>query len=186
MKKAQNTVKNNTFDRNQLWQSAAMACLILAMGSLALAQEGASIIGQVTDESGAVLPGVTVSVTSPSLQAPQVSAVSDDKGEYRLTRLPIGTYLVRYELSGFQPVQREDVRLTVGFVAKIDIVLKVGALAETVTVAGASPLVDVTTASTATTFQREALESLPTTRNSLVSLTQQAPGLRTSAAQFDI
>jgi Carboxypeptidase regulatory-like domain len=58
----------------------------------------------VTDESGAVLPGVTVTVTSPSLQVPSMTSVTDAKGEFRITPLPIGTYMVEYSLSGFQGV----------------------------------------------------------------------------------
>jgi hypothetical protein len=165
---------------------ALCAVSLFGVGVRASAQDNASIIGQVFDESGGALPGVTVTAASASLQTKQVSAVTDDKGEYRLTLLPIGTYDVRYELTGFQAVRREGIRLTVGFVAKIDVSLKVGGVSESVTVSGVSPVVDVTTASTTTTFQREALEALPTTRNSLVSLTQQAPGLRTSAGSFDV
>ena len=71
------------------------------------AQEKASIIGQVTDQTGAALPGVTISASSPSLQVPVVTVVTDEKGEYRITLLPIGVYTTRYELSGFQAAQRE-------------------------------------------------------------------------------
>jgi hypothetical protein len=59
----------------------------------------AAIVGQVTDESGAILPGVTVTAVSPALQVPQISTVTDTRGEYRLTPLPIGSYEVRYELA---------------------------------------------------------------------------------------
>src|SRR5437879_13279407 len=93
-------------------------------------QQDAGIVGSVRDESGAVLPGVTVTVTGPALQVPSVVAVSDQRGEYRLTPLPIGTYTVEYTLPGFQTVRREGIRLTVGFTAKTDIGLKVGCLAE--------------------------------------------------------
>src|SRR5262245_36949428 len=79
----------------------------------------ASIIGVVTDQSGAILPGVTVVATSPALQIPQVEAVTNERGEYRLSPLPIGLYTVRYELPGFQSVRREGVRITVGFVATL-------------------------------------------------------------------
>src|SRR5918994_6987982 len=72
----------------------------------------ATIIGQVTDESGAVLPGVTVTATSPALQVPQVSDITNERGEYRLTQLPIGTYAVQYELQGFGALRREEIRLT--------------------------------------------------------------------------
>ena len=101
----------------------------------------ASIIGRVTDESGSIVPGVTVTATSPALQVPSVVDVTNERGEYRLTPLPIGTYKVVYELQGFQTLQREDLRLTTGFVATVDVVLAIGSLAESVTVSGQSPVV---------------------------------------------
>ena len=116
--------------------------LVLAFGGAAAAQDAAGITGLVTDESGAVLPGVTVTATSPALQVPSVVAVTDEQGDYRLTPLPIGTYTVEYTLSGFQTVRREGVRLTVGFTARIDVPMKVGSLEETITVSGAAPVVD--------------------------------------------
>ena len=130
-------------------------------------QQGASIIGQVTDESGALLPGVTVTVTSPALQVPSIATVTDDRGEYRISPLPIGTYEVAYSLSGFQGVKREGVRLTVGFAAKIDVALKIGALEETITVSGASPVVDTHSTTTTTQLTRETIELLPSSRNGI-------------------
>ncbi|MQA28991.1 MAG: TonB-dependent receptor [Luteitalea sp.] len=166
---------------------AGFVFLLLFRAADALAQGStASIIGRVTDESGAVLPGVTVTASSPALQLRDVVALTDSTGEYRLTQLPIGTYRVRYELSGFQAVQLEDVRLTLGFVASISQVLKVGALEESLTVSGRSPVIDVTSATPRTQFIREVLEELPTTRNGFLSLTTQAPGIRTSATGFDV
>jgi len=154
-------------------------CLV-SLADRAMAGQGqeASIVGQVTDESGAVLPGVTVTATSPALQVRQVSDVTNERGEYRLTPLPIGTYAVEYSLAGFQTVRRQDLRLTIGFQARVDVVLKVGALAESVTVSGEAPVVDVTSTSTRTQLTRETLEIIPTGRNSIVAVLGQAPGAR--------
>ena len=138
-----------------------------------------SIIGQVTDQSGAVLPGVTVTATSPALQVPQVTAVTNEQGEYRLAPLPIGVYQVAFELAGFRPAQRQDVRLTVGFTARIDVALGLATVAETVTVSGAAPVVDVTSTSGSTLLTREMLELTPTSRNATMSLLTLAPGVRT-------
>jgi hypothetical protein len=140
----------------------------------------ASIVGVVTDSSGAVLPGVTVSATGPALQVPQVDTVSNERGEYRLSPLPVGTYTVTYELSGFQTVKREGVRLAVGFVATLDQALSLGTVAETVTVSGASPLVDVTNPATSVDLSSEGLEVLPTTRDGLKAFMAQVPGMRTN------
>ncbi len=144
------------------------------------AASAAGIIGQVTDGTGAVLPGVTVTATSPALQVPSVTAVTDSQGEYRLTPLPIGLYTVVYELAGFQNLRRENVRLTVGFVAKLDQALNLGAVSETITVSGASPLVDVTNTATRTELTREQLEVLPTSRDGVKAFMGQVPGIRSN------
>jgi hypothetical protein len=143
-------------------------------------QGSATIEGRITDESGAVVPGVTVTAKSPALQVADVTTVSDASGEYRLTPLPIGTFDVSYELAGFQQVRNEGIRLTINFTAKVDVVLKLGSLQETVTVSGASPVVDVTATNAATQFTKETLEILPTGRNSLTSMLAQAPGARST------
>jgi hypothetical protein len=152
--------------------------------AIATAGQGASnpagIMGQITDGTGAALPGVTVTATSPALQVPSVTDVTDVQGEYRLSPLPIGIYTVTYELAGFQNLRREGVQLTVGFVAKLDQVLGLGALTETVTVSGASPLVDVTNTATRTELTREQLDILPTSRDGLKSFMGQVPGIRSN------
>ena len=163
----------------RVFRCAAIVLIASALSGVAAAQQDAGIIGLVTDESGAVLPGVTVTATSPSLQVQSIVGVTDAKGEYRLSPLPIGTYTVDFSLSGFQGVKHEGVRLTVGFTAKIDVGLKVGALAETITVSGQSPVVDTTSTTASTQFTRETIELIPTSRNGIVSLLAQAPGVRT-------
>ena len=167
-------------DRGRVGPLRALGALalLLSVSSIASAQD-ASITGRVTDESGAIMPGVTVTATSPALQVPSVVAVTDEKGEYRLTPLPIGTYQVDYGLAGFQTVRRDAIRLTVGFSARIDVSLKVGSLEETITVSGAVPVVDVASTAATTQFTRETIELLPTSRNGVVSLLAQAPGVRT-------
>lgn len=140
----------------------------------------ASIVGQVTDESKSVLPGVAVTATSPSLLVPSVESVTDGNGEYRLTQLPIGTYTVEYKLQGFRTVRREGTRLTAGFTAKLDVSLSVGGLEESVTVSGASPVVDVASTSITTHVTKEALEIIPTGRNAYIGLLDLAPGARSN------
>lgn len=158
----------------------ALVCLCPMAGSARAGQSDAGIYGLVTDESGAVLPGATISVTSPALQVPAISVVTDETGKYRLTPLPIGTYRVEYALQGFQTLIQPDVRLTVGFSAKLDVKLKVGSLEESITVTGATPIVDVTATTSGLVLTRETLELTPTARQSLTSLFAQAPGVRTN------
>jgi hypothetical protein len=140
----------------------------------------AAIIGVVADSSGAILPGVTVIAKGPALQVPQIDTVTNERGEYRLSPLPIGTYSVTYELPGFQTVRREGVRLAVGFVATLDQVMSLGTVSETITVSGASPLVDVTNPATSVDLSSEGLEVLPTTRDGLKAFMAQVPGMRTN------
>src|SRR5262247_4817319 len=102
-----------------------LAATFLCLAPLAASAQEASIIGQVTDATGAVLPGVTVTATSPALQVKEVIDVTNEQGEYRLTPLPIGTYTVVYALQGFQAQRRDGMRLTIGFTAKVDVVLKI-------------------------------------------------------------
>jgi hypothetical protein len=154
--------------------ASLFACADRAAGQ---AQTTASIVGRVTDESGAVLPGVTVTVTSPALQVPQVVDVTDAQGDYRVTPLPIGTYEVAYTLTGFQTVKRESLRLTAGFVAKLDVVLKVGAIQESVTVS-ATPTIDVQSSAPVTVLTKETLEIVPSSRSGLISLMNQSPSVR--------
>src|SRR6188508_2508103 len=110
--------------RSRVWRVriVAFVALICLFPFSGWAQE-ASIIGQVTDATGAVLPGVTVTATSPALQVKQVVDVTNENGEYRLTPLPLGTYSVEYTLQGFQTLRRTDLRLTAGFTAKLDVVM---------------------------------------------------------------
>jgi hypothetical protein len=153
--------------------------LLFVLAEIAAAQQtAAGIVGQVKDESGAVLPGVTVTATGPALQVPEVIDVTNAQGEYRLTPLPIGTYTVVYLLPGFQTVRQQGLRLELGIIPRIDVILKVGSIEESVTVSGVAPVVDVTSTAASTQFTRETLELTPTSRNGAISLMVQAPGVR--------
>ena len=160
--------------------SAVLAVLILAASTAAAQTGSATIIGQITDEGGLPLPGVGVTLRSPALQVSGMNTVTDQRGEYRLTPLPIGVYTVEYSLPGFQTLRLPDVRLTTGFIAKLDHVMKIGQLAETVTVSGQTPLVDVTQASTATTLETEALELIPSGTNGIVGFLAHVPGAQSN------
>jgi Carboxypeptidase regulatory-like domain len=125
----------------------------------------AAIAGTTKDASGAVLPGVTVEASSPALIEKVRTTVSDDRGLYRIVNLPPGTYVVTFTLQGFNVVKRDGVELTGAFTAQIDADLAVGGLTETITVTGASPIVDVTSVRRQTTISSEVLTSIPTARS---------------------
>ena len=153
----------------------AVAAVIALLPAAAFAQEG-TIAGTVRDASGAVMPGVTVEVTSPALIEKVRSATTDQNGQYRIPALPIGTYTVTFTLEGFSKQQRADVILTSGFTAPINATMAVGQLAETLVVTAESPAVDVQNARQAVVFDGEQIRDLPTNRNvnSLLALT---PGI---------
>lgn len=85
-----------------------------------------------------------------------------------------------YDLTGFEAVRRPDIRLTVGFVARLDTTMRIGAVQETITVFGASPVIDTVTTAATTQLTREQLETIPGSRNGLISLLASAPGVRTT------
>lgn len=156
----------------------ALGFLILAPPhAAAQAAATASIEGVVVDESGAALPGVQITATSPALQLPQVSTTTDAAGGYQLRGLPApGVYRIAFELAGFQTHVREGLTLPVGFAARVDAALKLGTLAETISVSGASPVVDAVGSTRSTSLQSEELEALPIPRT-MQELHNLVPGL---------
>src|SRR5947207_1013473 len=155
---------------------AVLAVCLLA-STHALAQGGGasttgSINGKVADSSGGVLPGVTVSATSPSSMGVQ-SSVTDTGGNYRFPALPPGTYTVTFELPGFNTLKRTDIVISMGFTAAVNVELAVAALQETVTVTGNSPVIDTSSTRVQQNFKLEALQEIPNSRNlwSLLAVT---------------
>src|SRR5262245_47072696 len=111
----------------------------------ALAQSATTgaIAGVVRDTTGAVLPGVTVEAASPVLIEKVRTVVTDSQGNYKIIDLRPGTYSVTFTLSGFATHRRDGIELSAGFTATANADMKVGELTETITVTGASPVVDV-------------------------------------------
>ena len=143
--------------------AAVLSIVLLPVG--AAAQTGASsIAGVVRDTTGAVLPGVTVEASSPAILAVR-TAVTGGQGRYSIDELRPGVYTIVYTLPGFATVRREGLELTASFAANVNIEMRVGGLEETVTVAGASPVVDIQNVRTQNVFSREMLDSLPTNRS---------------------
>ncbi|PYR61765.1 MAG: hypothetical protein DMF91_08860, partial [Acidobacteria bacterium] len=160
-----------------------MLVALLVAAPQAFAQGGGasttgSINGKVLDASGAVLPGVTVTAASASLMGVQTS-VTDSGGNYRFPALPPGTYALSYELPGFNTLKRENIEITMGFTATVNVDLKVASLQETVTVTGESPVIDTSSTRVQQNFKLEALQEIPNARD-LWALLAVTPGVAMS------
>src|SRR5207253_840304 len=125
----------------------------------------ATIAGVARDSSGGVVPGVTVEASSPALTEKVRTVITDDSGQYRIVTLPPGTYVVKFFLSGFTTVQRDEVIVSGSGVIPINADMRVGTLAETIVVSGSSPLVDTQTTRRETVISSETINALPMTRN---------------------
>ena len=123
-----------------------------------------TLAGTVRDASGAVLPGVTVEASSPALIEKTRTAIADGSGQYQITSLPPGTYAITFSVPGFTTVVREGVELTGGGVTTINAELRVGAVAESITVTGETPVVDLQSARQQTVLSGEVVRALPASR----------------------
>src|SRR5262249_25653774 len=137
-------------------------CVLLAP-SVVRAQ--ASIAGVVKDESGGVLPGVTVEAASPVLIEGVRAVSTDDQGRYRIESLRPGPYKLTFSLSGFTTLTRTGVDVPSDTVVTVNAEMKVGTLEESLTVSGQSPQVDVLQASRTQVLTRTIIDSLPVSRN---------------------
>src|SRR5206468_9854898 len=123
-----------------------------------------TIIGKVSDTSGAVLPGVTVTATNSAMMGVQ-TAVTNAEGQYRFPAVPPGTYTLTFELSGFTTRKNEGIEIRLGFTATVNVELPVASLQETVTVTGESPVIDTSTTRVQQNFKLEQLQSMPNSRD---------------------
>jgi hypothetical protein len=132
-----------------------------------IAAAQSTISGAVTDTSGAVLPGVTVEASSPALIEKTRSATTDDQGRYTIVDVRPGVYSVTFTLQGFSAARREGIQVTANVTVPLNAELSVGSVAETITVTGATPMVDVQQAAQRQVLGREQLDTLPTARSFL-------------------
>ena len=134
--------------------------LVLVLPALASAQS--SIAGVVRDDTGAVLPGVTVEASSPALIEKSRTVISDASGQFKIVDLRPGTYAVVFTLQGFNTFRREGITLTASATATVNGEMKVGSIEESITVTGEAPLVDVQNAGRSQVVNRELLDTVPT------------------------
>ena len=159
---------------------AILVSALCLLPSLLFAQ--GSITGVVRDASGALLPGVTVEASSPALIEKVRSAVTDSSGQYRVEDLRPGSYVVTFALTGFNTIRREGIQLAGSFTATVSVEMAIGALEETITVVGETPVVDVVNAKQQSILDNEVIAAIPTARlyHSLVTL---VPGVSLSGNQ---
>jgi hypothetical protein len=125
----------------------------------------ATLTGTVRDNSGGVLPGVTVEASSPALIEKVKSAVTDDSGQYRIVDLRAGIYRLKFTLPGFSTVERTDINLAGSQIVTLSVDLKVGGIQETITVTGDTPVVDVQSVRKEVVLDQEVIQSIPATRS---------------------
>ena len=153
------------------------AVFVLLTCAPAFAQQTTgSITGRVVDQQGAAIPGVTVTAKMPTTGFTRTE-VSDAEGLYRLNALPVGIYEVNAELSGFATVSKKDVEVDVATVQAIDFALKVAALAETVNVTGATPLIQTATSSVGGIVSPRRIETIPLNGRQFANLAATIPGV---------
>jgi hypothetical protein len=143
---------------------SVVVAFTLSAPAPAAAQEAASIVGIARDTSGAVMPGVTVEASSEALIEKVRTATTDSAGRYAIVSLRPGNYVVTFTLPGFKTIKREGIVLEGAFAATVNADMEVGALEETVTVTGASPVVDLQSTQNQFVASREVLDALPATR----------------------
>ncbi len=165
----------------RLLLSFVLAAFALSTAVPAYAQGGGAsstgtIQGRATDAQGAVLPGVTVTATSPALLGTQTT-VTSETGNYRFPAVPPGTYTLKYELSGFNAINREGILIALGFTANVNVELALATLQETVTVTGQSPVIDTSATRVVQNFKLEQLQSIPNARD-MWSLLAVTPGVQ--------
>jgi hypothetical protein len=143
------------------------------------AQVLGTVAGNVKDASGAVLPGVTVEVSSPALIEKVRTAVTDGNGQYQIVNLPPGTYAVSFSLPGFSSVRREDLQVSVNFTSTVDAEMKIGSVEETITVTGESPIVDIQSAALTRSMTAEVFKEIPS-GGSWIQMAALVPAIRAS------
>jgi outer membrane receptor protein involved in Fe transport len=152
-----------------------VAAVVWTLAATAAFAQNAQVTGTVRDASGAIIPGATVTARNTETGFTR-TAVTDGQGEYRLPSLPPGKYAVTCELSGFSTETRPDVTLVIEQTAIFNFALKPAALAETVTVTGESPIVDITRSDVSTSISTQQIQDLPVASRRWIDLAMLTPG----------
>ena len=157
--------------------------LVTSLAGAAFAQTSGTLTGRALDSSGGVLPGVTVSITSPAMIGGARTAVTDEQGAYRFTQVPSGEYRVSFAIPGFQTLNIEGVRLTVGATQTINGTMRIDNISESITVVSDTPTIDLQATTVGVNWDEKQMDDLPYGRG-VRGLARLVPGL--SPTQFDV
>jgi hypothetical protein len=161
------------------FQATVLVLILTVVSALPVAAQstGSSLRGYVKDEQGGVLPGVTVTATSPDMISP-ASGVTDGEGYFRLINLPPGTYTITAELAGFSIFKRQEILLRAAVNFQVDVTMKIGTLSETVTVSGESPMLEVSKPGNILHIDGEFQKAMPlAARRNWSDFLEQTPGV---------
>ena len=162
------------------------ACAFLLAAAPAWAQSATGALdGVIVDQSGAVLPGVTVKVVSVKMGTSRTT-VTDEKGMFRNPLLPVGDYELTAELNGFQMRKLSDIQVTVGQTLSVRVEMVVGSMSETVTVTGASPVVETGRTQVTSTVGEVAVQNLPVNGRNFIDFALLTPGVTRDVRTGDI
>src|SRR5206468_2478685 len=160
--------------------AVVVLCVLAHAATLGAQTAAGTITGTVKDETGAVLPGASITITNTDTALAR-NLVSDPSGRYAAPDLPPGPYEIKASIQGFSTVVRSGVRLTVGREAVVDLALKLGTVSDQITVVGEAPTVDLKTGSTGGLITGEQTEGLPLNGRSYVELASLTPGVQLTA-----
>jgi len=147
---------------------------VLVVSALAFGQT-ANVVGQVVDETGAVLPGATITLENVDTGMLRTT-VTSERGLYSIRAVPPGNYQITVELEGFETITQTGLKLTIGATATINLALKIAALREVITVTGETPLIEGTQSDISTDIPEQMIENLPLLGRNFVNLALLAPG----------
>ena len=162
-----------------LFTGAFVLAALLALNTSVFAQGLGTIAGVAKDASGGLLPGVSVEAASPALIEKVRTAVTDGSGQYRIVNLPPGVYTVTFSLANFSNVRREGIDVSIGINAQVNAEMKLGAVAETITVSGEAPVVDLQSTAQTIAANARAFKELPT-GGSWVNMAQLIPAVNSA------
>ncbi|MGH9323270.1 MAG: carboxypeptidase regulatory-like domain-containing protein, partial [Vicinamibacteria bacterium] len=161
-----------------------LVSVLLLFGSVAaVAAQEATIFGTVLDESGAVLPGATVTAIHEST-GNTFTATTSAGGAYRFPAIRVGTYTLKVDLSGFAPLTQNGIEILLGQAARIDLRMRLATVAETVTVTGESPLLELVRSEISGNVDPRQMNDLPTQGRNWMEMSLLVPGVRANAAEF--